>query len=119
MSGSTSRTCPHCGKKLARVSRDVFQRMFYRKLYACPCGRTTLTDPRPFFSLVARCPQCGRADLKRRHERDTIDRILYNPFRISQLLLGGKLYHCEFCRLQFHDLRPRQETPETKAMNSR
>jgi len=105
--------CPDCRKKLTRVARGPFQRMAYRRIYACPCGRSRIAEPRPLYSLVARCPKCSRTVLRRRHERDRIDPILRNPFRLLQMLLGGNLYHCQSCRLQFHDLRSRSGDQES------
>ena len=75
-------------------------------MYGCPCGRTRLLEPRPVFSLVARCPKCSGTQLRIRRQRDGVDRILKNPFRLLQMILGGNLYHCEFCRIQFYDVRP-------------
>jgi hypothetical protein len=95
------------------VSRGFLQRLAYRRLWACPCGRTRRIEPRPLYSLVARCPKCGGVDLRRRSERDRIDRLLKNPFRIAQMLVGASLYHCQLCRIQFHDVRPRKRATES------
>ena len=85
----------------------------YRRVYACGCRRTRSRVPRPLFSTVVRCPYCSGTDLRPRSERDMIDRMLRNPFRLVHLLLGGELYHCEFCRIQFHDVRRRkQDAPQ-------
>jgi hypothetical protein len=40
--------------------------------------------------------------------RDGIDRMYRGGLSLLHRLLGGKLYHCWFCRLQFYDLRGRR-----------
>jgi len=78
--------------------------LVYKRTYTCPCGKTTVHIPH--ISPVVRCPKCGRTDLKRRRERDQIDRMLRNPFRYAQRFLGATLWHCVLCRIQFYDFRP-------------
>lgn len=97
--------CPDCGKRPGRVTRNWVERLLYTRVWACPCDETWWGETR--FSTVVRCPNCHRTDLRRRHERDRIDRMLRNPLRYMQRFLGGSLYHCQFCRIQFYDLRPR------------
>jgi hypothetical protein len=94
------------------VSRGLWQRLAYRKIYLCPCGNSRTVEPRPLYSAVARCPKCSGTQLRRRSKRDGIDPLLRNPFRMAQMLLGGTLYHCEYCRIQFYDLRSRLRDPE-------
>jgi hypothetical protein len=53
-----------------------------------------------------RCPLCGTERVERRRKRDHVDRASMRPASIIQYLLGGHLYHCLNCRLQFYDLRP-------------
>ena len=90
--------------------------MMYRRMYACPCRKTVRCEPRPLLSTVVRCPNCGRTEVKHRSRPDGIDRMLWNPLRLTLKLLGGRLYHCEFCRLQFYDLRRR--APSIRPVNS-
>ncbi len=40
-----------------------------------------------------------------------------NPMSLVQKLLGGSLYHCVYCRLQFYDLR-KLSSVETAATNT-
>jgi hypothetical protein len=49
--------------------------------------------------------------------RDHIDDMSYRPSSIIQRLLGGQLYHCIGCRLQFYDLRPRRSQVRTDGKN--
>ena len=92
------------------------ERFLYRKVYACPCDETWWGESR--FSTVVRCPKCHRTDLRHRRERDRIDRMLPNPLRYIQRFLGGSLYHCQLCRLQFYDLRPRAKQPEFQRVHN-
>ncbi len=63
------------------------------------------------FSLHVCCPRCGRTDLRKRRERDYVDPMMYNPLRYGQRLLGAALWHCEYCRIQFYDVRSRKKDP--------
>jgi hypothetical protein len=38
---------------------------------------------------------------------DKVDRMSGNPLRRALGFLGFPLYHCNFCRYQFHDWRMR------------
>jgi len=38
--------------------------------------------------------------------------MLLNPLRYMQRFVGAPLYHCEFCRIQFYDVRRRVKQPE-------
>ena len=51
-----------------------------------------------------------------RLKRDKIDKMARSPIRLVHRLLGGSLYHCTFCRLQFYDVRKRKaiEKPPLK-----
>ena len=53
----------------------------------------------------ATCPRCGTDRLDRLKRIDEIDRVSKLPWSALQRFLGGKLYHCRSCRLQFHDCR--------------
>jgi hypothetical protein len=59
--------------------------------------------------LRCRCPLCGTPRVNQRRRRDRIDATSHRPASILQHLLGGKLYHCRGCRLQFYDLRPHRD----------
>jgi hypothetical protein len=39
--------------------------------------------------------------------RDGIDKMQNGLANLLHKLVGGKLYHCWFCRLQFYDVRKR------------
>lgn len=57
------------------------------------------------------CPECGTGQIKRLAETDGIDRMSTVPWSTLQRYLGGRLYYCAFCRLQFHDCRRRLHAP--------
>src|SRR5579862_8711750 len=51
------------------------------------------------------CPECASGRVKRLTKRDRIDRLSQVPWSALQRFLGGRLYHCSRCRLQFYDCR--------------
>ena len=51
------------------------------------------------------CPECGTTRIRRLARRDRIERLSDVPWSAIQRHLGGKLYHCALCRLQFYDCR--------------
>ena len=51
------------------------------------------------------CPECGTTRVKKLLKRDPIDRSSAVPWSRIQRSLGGRLYHCSNCRLQFYDCR--------------
>jgi hypothetical protein len=54
------------------------------------------------------CPSCGTGKLGTRLTPDPIDFLYRSPNNFLKKLLGGTLYKCRFCRLQFYDRRPLQ-----------
>ncbi len=57
-------------------------------------------------SCHANCPSCGNLYVTLRQSPDMID-AMYKSFTNSfNRMLGGKLYKCRHCRLQFYDRRP-------------
>jgi hypothetical protein len=67
-------------------------------------GRNVLGHAAP-ERRCASCPDCGRARLKRYQNSDRIERRSQTLWSTLSQLLGGKLYHCPLCRVQFYDLR--------------
>ena len=55
-----------------------------------------------FWHEGCRCPHCGSPDLKKREQRNHIDRLSHSPKSMFHYLLRGQLYYCAFCRLQFY-----------------
>lgn len=67
------------------------------------------------FSRYCSCPRCGNPNPSVRLKRDKIDRLVRSPYRMLHHLMGGTLYHCAFCRLQFYDLRKRKDMDKAEA----
>jgi hypothetical protein len=51
------------------------------------------------------CPQCHTCKVSRRIAPDKIDPVIRSFSSMIKGLLGGRLYHCVYCRIQFYDLR--------------
>ena len=51
------------------------------------------------------CPKCGTERVERLRRKDEIDPVSKLPWSTVQHFLGGKLFHCQSCRLQFYDCR--------------
>ena len=105
-------TCRECGASLRRSKRRWFERFQYLEAYRCEKCRAryhvTLAS-RLQLSRFAKCPKCRYQDIKALKRVDKIDRMRGGLFNLIHKLMGGKLYHCWFCRLQFYDFRPRRD----------
>lgn len=102
--------CGNCGQRLTRSHRSAFQKLFYSHIYRCSRCQFEAVVPRHwvlYLSLQARCPKCGTKCLDIRSKADKVDSIRKTPASLIARLLGGALYCCSFCRLQFYDLRKR------------
>ena len=100
--------CSHCGGKLRRIHRTLRERFQHLAVYECADCKSQSVVPRPYhFHLgpFSRCPRCGTYRLSRLRERDRIDRMHWGLFSLLNRLIGGKLMHCAFCRVQFYDRR--------------
>lgn len=87
-------------------------------LFECPQCKEVRKIARRYtyyLSDEARCPLCGTYRLRLLAERDHIDRMSHNPLSLLQRMMGGHLYHCRYCRLQFYDRRPQVEQPAAKS----
>jgi hypothetical protein len=105
-------TCHHCGGRLHRVRRTLWQRLLYRSLYECySCSAWERNHHTIFHSFtgVSRCPRCDSRRLKVFKKRDHIEGFQRNIYRRIQGWMGAKLCYCERCRLQFYDRRPIEE----------
>ena len=70
---------------------------------------------RNHFGELCRCPRCGTLRVTKLKERDKIDKMETGIFNMVERLLGGKLYHCRFCRVQFFDRRDVGSAPTESA----
>ena len=66
----------------------------------------------------ARCPLCGTYRLRALAERDHIDRMYNSLVNLVLRIMGGRLYHCRYCRLQFYDRRRLAPESVTKAIRA-
>ena len=105
---------------MARSHRNFFEKALFSIVFKCrACGVRTGEKHRFFshFGKHAQCPRCGTKNLEKRSSRDKIDRVLKSPISMLQAALGGHLYHCTFCRIQFYDLRGRKHPSVDEVAN--
>lgn len=103
-------TCARCGKPLRRVRRKLFQQLRYSAAFQCRECQSEEYAPRRYrfhFGDRARCPLCGTVRIEKLKKRDPIDPMHWSFLIVLERLLFGKLYHCNFCRIQFYDRRDR------------
>jgi hypothetical protein len=100
--------CSKCGGRLNRRHRKWYQRFVYKQLLQCrKCG-VDAQVPREFTlkpTALVQCPRCHTHKVSRRIAPDKIDPVIKSFSSVVQGLLGGRLYHCNYCRIQFYDLR--------------
>lgn len=105
--------CPHCGNAVARRRRLLLERLFVRRVLECAsCAWSHRVYRVPFeramqfaASRYTQCIQCGSPRVKRLPARDVIDPTSRHPFSLLLHLTGAPIYHCNLCRLQYHDWR--------------
>lgn len=105
-------SCRECGASLRRSKRRFLDRLRYLEAYRCQgCGaRYHVTiESRLNLAKWAKCPKCRYQDVTPMRKVDKIDRMQGGIFNFIHRILGGQLYHCWFCRLQFYDFRPRRD----------
>ncbi len=100
--------CDKCGGRMTRRHRKWYQRFMYKQVLQCrKCGIDSQV-PREFTlkpTAIVQCPRCHTQKVSRRIAPDKIDPVIKSFSSVVQGLLGGRLYHCNFCRIQFYDLR--------------
>src|SRR6476619_7543250 len=103
--------CSSC--RFHRVHRTFWERLVYRAAFECIDCKRRITLRHSFsfqLALEARCPKCGSAQLRRLNSPDKIESMSRRPWNLIQGFLGGHLYYCALCRLQFYDWRGRQSS---------
>jgi hypothetical protein len=106
------RVCKQCGGHLHRIHRTFLERFGYMAIYECRECKDIISVPRHFryhLGKLPRCHKCGTLRISKLKSRDRIDPIDTGFLNLLERMLGGGLYHCKFCRLQFYD---RRKTPE-------
>lgn len=99
--------CQKCGAVMTRSHRRGIERLIFAQAFRCSTcnARTRRSYFNAGFDEFANCPRCGNSAPDRRSRRDKVDSMLHSPIRMIHWALGGTLYHCVFCRLQFYDVR--------------
>lgn len=106
--------CPKCGEKISRTHRSFWEKPIYSIVFCCRSCNYRVGAKQDFFrqfSWNTLCPRCGNMDVEKRKTRDKIDKLIHSPLSVLNSLLGGKLYHCVFCRIQYYDIRSRLPKP--------
>jgi len=101
--------CGNCGARLHRMHRSFLERFQFLAIYGCPECSIEQCVPHSYryrFGPFARCSRCGTARLTRLKKPDHIDRMRGGAWDLLERLIGGKIVHCRYCRLQFYDRRP-------------
>ena len=102
------RKCVQCGGHLKRVHRTFVERFSYLAIYECRGCKDVACIPRGYFYHLGqecRCPRCGTLRVTRLNKRDHIDPMESGLMNRVERWMGGKLYHCRYCRIQFYDRR--------------
>jgi hypothetical protein len=90
------------------VHRSAAEKLVYLAIYQCRKCHDLSTMPRRYryhFGERCRCPKCGSFRVSRLKGPDTIESFHTGFLNLAERLVGGGLFHCKFCRLQFYDRR--------------
>jgi DNA-directed RNA polymerase subunit RPC12/RpoP len=91
-----------------RIHRTFSERFAYMAIYECRGCHDISAAPRRYRYQLGphcRCPKCGTLRITRLKQLDKIDPMIGGPSNLVRRMMGGMLYHCRFCRLQFYDRR--------------
>jgi hypothetical protein len=99
--------CGQCGGDLRRVHRTFIERFRSMAKYQCLECQGVETMPRSYHYLGdrCRCPRCGTYRISKLKVPDRIDKMETGFLNLLERCLGGTLYHCRYCRIQFFDRR--------------
>ena len=112
--------CATC-RRFHRVHRAFWERLIYKAAYECEDCKKRITVRRPLtfhLTLEAHCPRCGSTRLSQFSAPDNIEQMSRSARSLIQRWLGGRLYYCAGCRLQFYDWRSRVREKEKRTMFS-
>jgi DNA-directed RNA polymerase subunit RPC12/RpoP len=93
---------------MRRIHRTLIERLSYLAIYECKDCHAEDNLPRNHtlhLGKSARCPKCGTYRIVKLKEPDHIDPMHTGPLNLLERLVGGKLFHCRYCRIQFFDRR--------------
>jgi hypothetical protein len=113
--------CLKCGEGLSRTHRNLLEKVVYNLVFQCRACGARVGERRHFLNYFVkhtRCPRCGTDEVEKRKSVDKIDKRLKTPMSLLQAGLGGSLYHCVFCRIQFYDVRSRARNSPRSARNA-
>ncbi len=100
---------------MVRSHRRAIEKLIFSQTFRCKDCNWRKRDSYLRTGLLeeyASCPRCGNLAPDRRSKPDKVDSMLHTPLRFLYKIVGGKLYHCVFCRLQFYDTRPLKPMPK-------
>jgi len=99
--------CQKCGAVMSRSHRRGIERLIFAQAFRCSScnARKGLSFIDAGFGESVSCPRCGNGVPDRRSKPDKVDSMRHSPINLIHWMLGGRLYHCVFCRLQFYDIR--------------
>jgi hypothetical protein len=102
-----AKKCGQCGGELRRVHRTFIERFTFMAKYHCVECRAVETAPRTYRYLGdrCRCHRCGTYRISKLKVRDKIDKMETGFLNLLERCMGGTLYHCRYCRVQFFDRR--------------
>jgi hypothetical protein len=103
-----TKKCAQCGGELRRVHRTFIERFSYLAKYRCMECQAVDAAPQRYRHHLGdscRCPNCGTYRVSKLKVRDKIDKMETGILNLVERLLGGTLYHCRYCRIQFFDRR--------------
>jgi len=83
---------------------------YHARAWRLPFDRTTTF----VFSRYSRCIQCGSYRVRRLPGRDRIDGRSTHPLSVLLALTLAPFYHCNPCRLQYHDWRSVQPSDQAE-----
>ena len=93
---------------MRRVHRTLMERLNYLAIYECKDCHAEDNLPRAHQlhrGKAARCPKCGTYRIVKLKEPDHIDPMHTGLLNALERMVGGKLFHCRYCRIQFWDRR--------------
>jgi hypothetical protein len=91
------------------VHRTLAEKLSNSSVFECrQCGERQSSGSWLLIdhSEHASCPSCGSYRVNLRQRPDKIDQMYSSPSNFMKRLLGGALFKCRYCRLQFYDQRP-------------
>ncbi len=114
--------CPKCGGSLVRIHRGRIEKILFAEKHRCRECKLRVRTPWAFLepsewfvsSRHTKCIRCGSLSIQLLEKRDRVDPMSRHPLSRLLRILGGRVYFCGPCRLQYYDWRP-IHVPDQKA----